>query len=84
MSDRERYTPDPAVGAEIPKDGDNWTLVLIRELRHSPEKVWQALTDPAHLREWRPSTPTGAWPRLEPGSRSPQWEPPRRTSPKRG
>ena len=23
-------------------------------LRHSPEKVWQALTDPAHLREWAP------------------------------
>ena len=29
-------------------------LVLVRELRHSPEKVWQALTDPAHLREWAP------------------------------
>jgi hypothetical protein len=26
----------------------------VRELRHSPEKVWQALTDPAHLREWAP------------------------------
>jgi hypothetical protein len=25
-----------------------------RELRHSPEKVWQALTDPAHLRECAP------------------------------
>jgi len=23
-------------------------------LRHSPEKVWQALTDPAHLLEWAP------------------------------
>jgi len=30
------------------------TLVLVRELRHPPEKVWQALTDPAHLREWAP------------------------------
>ncbi|MGA8144543.1 MAG: SRPBCC family protein [Candidatus Acidiferrales bacterium] len=28
--------------------------MLVRELRHSPEKVWQALTDPAHLREWAP------------------------------
>ncbi len=26
----------------------------MRELRHSPEKVWQALTDPKHLREWAP------------------------------
>jgi Activator of Hsp90 ATPase homolog 1-like protein len=33
---------------------DKWTLVLVRELRHSPEKGWQALTDPAHLREWAP------------------------------
>lgn len=28
--------------------------MLVRELRHSPEKVWQALTDPASLREWAP------------------------------
>jgi len=25
-----------------------------QRLRHSPEKVWQALTDPVHLREWAP------------------------------
>jgi uncharacterized protein YndB with AHSA1/START domain len=54
MSDRAQYTPGPASGAHIQKDGDKWTLVLVRELRHSPEKVWQALTDPAHLREWAP------------------------------
>jgi uncharacterized protein YndB with AHSA1/START domain len=29
-------------------------LILVRELHHSPEKVWQALTDPAHLVEWAP------------------------------
>jgi uncharacterized protein YndB with AHSA1/START domain len=59
--DREHYTPGPAHGARIQKDrgqnGNNeekWTLVLVRELRHSPEKVWQAITDPAHLREWAP------------------------------
>jgi len=54
MTDREHYTPGPAGGAEVRKDGDTWTLVLVRELRHPPEKVWQALTDPAHLREWAP------------------------------
>src|SRR6201987_5459175 len=54
MSNREQYTPGAASGAHIRKDGENWTLVLVRELRHSPEKVWLALTDPAHLREWAP------------------------------
>jgi hypothetical protein len=54
MTDREPYAPGPASGAQIRKDGQKWTLILVRELRHSPEKVWQALTDPAHLREWAP------------------------------
>ncbi len=54
MTPREQYNPGPARGAEILKDGDNWTLVVTRDLHHSPEKVWQALTDPAQLREWCP------------------------------
>ena len=59
MTDREQYTPGPASEAQVrkdrvQKDEDKWTLILVRELRHSPEKVWQALTDPAHLREWAP------------------------------
>jgi Polyketide cyclase / dehydrase and lipid transport len=54
MTDREQYAPGPASGAQVRKDGEKWTLILVRELRHSPEKVWQALTDPAHLREWAP------------------------------
>jgi uncharacterized protein YndB with AHSA1/START domain len=66
MTDLEHYTPGPAHGARIEKGGiqngqvqssnneEKWTLILVRELRHSPEKVWQALTDPAHLREWAP------------------------------
>jgi uncharacterized protein YndB with AHSA1/START domain len=55
MSDREQYTPGPASGAQVQKSaGDKWTLILTRELRHSPEKVWKALTEPAHLREWAP------------------------------
>jgi uncharacterized protein YndB with AHSA1/START domain len=48
------YQPGPAAGAEVRKDGENWTLVLVRELRHPPAKVWDALTDPAQLREWAP------------------------------
>jgi len=53
------YTPGPASGAEVRKDGEKWTLILVRELRHSPEKVWQALTDPAQLREWAPFVADG-------------------------
>ncbi len=61
MTDREQYTPGPASGAEIRKDGETkWTLILVRELRHSPEKVWQALTDPAQLREWAPFVTDGS------------------------
>jgi uncharacterized protein YndB with AHSA1/START domain len=30
------------------------TLVFIRELRHAPEKVWAALTDPVQQRQWAP------------------------------
>ncbi|HEV8047316.1 MAG TPA: SRPBCC family protein [Terriglobales bacterium] len=65
MLDREQYTPGPASGARIQKDRgqsgeEKWTLVLVRELRHSPEKVWQALIDPAHLREWAPFVADGS------------------------
>ncbi len=54
MTYPEQYIPEPAHGAQIRKGADKWTLILVRELRHSPEKVWQALTDPAQLREWAP------------------------------
>jgi uncharacterized protein YndB with AHSA1/START domain len=54
MSSREQYVPGPAAGAEVRKEGARWTLVLVRELRHPPTKVWHALTDPAQLREWAP------------------------------
>lgn len=56
MIEREGYTPGPAYGAQVIK-GENkekWTLILVRELRQSPETVWQALIDPAQLREWAP------------------------------
>jgi uncharacterized protein YndB with AHSA1/START domain len=54
MSSREQYKPGPAAGAQVLKNGEKWTLVIMRELRHPPEKVWQAITDPAELREWAP------------------------------
>src|SRR5262249_44219391 len=46
--------PGPAAGAEVRKEGEKWTLVLVRDLRHPPAKVWQALTDPAQVSQWAP------------------------------
>lgn len=54
MGSRERYAPGAASGAEVRKNGDEWTLVLVRDLSHPPEKVWRAITEPEHLREWAP------------------------------
>lgn len=60
MTYHEQYTPGPASGARVRKDGEKWTLILVRELHHPPEKVWQALTDPVHLREWAPFEADGS------------------------
>ena len=54
MASRADYVPGPASGARVEKDGEQWTLVLVRELRHPPARVWEALTHPEHLREWAP------------------------------
>jgi uncharacterized protein YndB with AHSA1/START domain len=54
MTNRDQFALGPAQGAQVRKDGEKWTLILVRELRHSPEKVWQALTEPEHLRQWAP------------------------------
>ena len=67
MTNPEQYAPGPASGVQVRKDGENWTLILVRELRHSPDKVWQALTDPAQLREWAPFDADGSLGRV--GSR---------------
>ena len=60
MMVRDQYAPGPAAGAQVRKDGEKWTLILVRELRHSRETVWQALTDPAHLHEWAPFDADGS------------------------
>ena len=48
------YRPGHASGAQVNRDGENWTLILVRQLNHPRERVWEALTDPKHLREWAP------------------------------
>ncbi|XRQ13781.1 SRPBCC family protein, partial [Actinomadura welshii] len=35
---------------------DRWTLIFARDLRHPPEKVWAALTEPRQLAAWAPYT----------------------------
>ncbi|GGS62727.1 SRPBCC family protein [Nonomuraea spiralis] len=51
-SDAYRPSPPAQVGSEAA--GDRWTLVLVRELRHPPERVWRALTEPGQLAAWAP------------------------------
>jgi len=64
MADRAQYSPGPASGAQIRRDGEKWTLILVRDLRHPPEKVWRALIDPTHLREWAPYEADGSLDRV--------------------
>jgi uncharacterized protein YndB with AHSA1/START domain len=44
--------PLEAVSSE--SAGDRWTLVFTKDLRHPPEVVWAALTDPAKVARWAP------------------------------
>ena len=60
MTETELYAPGPANQVRVRKDGEKWTLILVRDLRHAPDKVWQALTDPAQLREWAPFETDGS------------------------
>lgn len=64
MSEGASYEAGPAFGARVQKEGETWTLVLVRELRHAPDTVWQALTDPAQLREWAPFDADGSLGRI--------------------
>ena len=56
----DKYEPSPLadVSTRVAADADGvaerWTLVFVRELRHAPETVWSALTDPAQLKQWAP------------------------------
>jgi uncharacterized protein YndB with AHSA1/START domain len=48
--------PGPLAQVSAVATRDGWTLVFVRDLRHPPERVWAALTDPAQLNEWSPFT----------------------------
>ena len=56
MTNPPGFDPGPLADASVQPDGDRWTLVFTRSLRHPPEAVWAALTDPAQLAQWAPFT----------------------------
>jgi uncharacterized protein YndB with AHSA1/START domain len=54
--DETRFDPGPLADVGCERAGDRWTLVFIRDLRHPPQKVWAALTEPGRLAQWAPYT----------------------------
>ena len=61
MTDRAHYEPGPANLATVEKtNAEKWALIVSKDLRHSPQVVWNALTDPSQLREWAPFDADGA------------------------
>ena len=55
MNDDE-FEAVPLAEVDHRTNGKRSTLVFVRQLRHSPHKVWTALTDPAQLPQWAPFT----------------------------
>src|SRR5207248_3199646 len=45
----------PMKEGRLEQAGDRWQLHFTRRLPHPPEKVWRALTEPEHLKEWFPN-----------------------------
>jgi uncharacterized protein YndB with AHSA1/START domain len=43
----------------LARHGDRWTLTFTRNLAHPREKVWRAVTEPAHLAAWYPQEIVG-------------------------
>jgi uncharacterized protein YndB with AHSA1/START domain len=53
---RATFEPGPLAEVDCQASDDRCTLVFVRDLRHPPEKVWAALTEPAQLSRWSPFT----------------------------
>jgi uncharacterized protein YndB with AHSA1/START domain len=49
------------VNGELEQIGDRWRLRFRRQLHHSPETVWRAITEPEHLETWFPQRVVGEW-----------------------
>ena len=53
---RPDFDPGPLAQVAHHRQGEQWTLVFVRDLPHAPQRVWDVLTDPTHLRAWSPYT----------------------------
>jgi len=53
---RAKFETGPLARVDCEASDDRWTLVFIRDLRHPPERVWAALTEPVQLGQWSPFT----------------------------
>jgi uncharacterized protein YndB with AHSA1/START domain len=49
------------MNGELERRGDQWRLRFTRELAYPAEKVWRAVTEPAHLDAWFPQRIVGEW-----------------------
>ena len=50
------FDPGPLASVRRETVADGWNLVFVRDLRHPPQRVWAALTEPDRLRDWAPYT----------------------------
>ena len=51
---QKNFDPGPKSKVEWHRSGSRSTLIFVKTLKHPPEKVWEALTDPDQLRQWAP------------------------------
>lgn len=49
------------MNGELERAGDRWRLRFTRNLRHDPQKVWEAITQPEQLKTWFPQEVVGDW-----------------------
>jgi uncharacterized protein YndB with AHSA1/START domain len=54
---RKDFDPGPLAEVSTDTSGPRPTIIFVRELRHAPDKVWEALTDPDQVSQWAPFTP---------------------------
>jgi uncharacterized protein YndB with AHSA1/START domain len=54
--DPHDFRPTSRADVRVERAGGRPTLVFERTFRHPPTRIWDALTDPAELREWSPFT----------------------------
>lgn len=52
--DRNDFRPTPPADVLVQTAAGRTTLVFVRDLRHPPEVVWSALTEPDRLAQWAP------------------------------